>query len=77
MLIIAHSCFQKLLLIAVEETLKCLQPPWDQGEPGLCEWLGKVYQVQTVVESVLNSQPDEAIVQNKRFSYDIFLCCHV
>ena len=58
-LIIAYSSFQKLLLIAVEETLMCLKPPWDQGEPGLCEWLGKVYQVQTAVESVLNSQQDE------------------
>ena len=53
---------------AVEETLRYLQPPWDEQEPGLCEWLGKVYQVQSAVESILRSQQDESFVQEKRFS---------
>ena len=62
-------------MIAVEETLSYLEPPWDEGEPGLCEWLGKVYQVQTAVESVLNSQKDESFVQNKRFTYESDSSC--
>lgn len=75
---LAYTFFQKLSLIAVEESLRYLQPPWDQGEPGLCKWLGKVYQVQSAVESVLISQQDKSLVQNRRFTYKItFLCYHL
>ena len=69
------SSVQKLPLIAIEESLRYLQPPWDQGEPGLCEWLGKVYQVQSAVESVLISEQDESLVQNKRFTYEMTHSC--
>lgn len=73
---LAYSSFQKLPLIAVEESLRYLQPPWDQGEPGLCKWLGKVYQVQSAVESILISQQDESFVQNKRFTYKTYKITH-
>jgi len=53
----------------VEETLKYLQPPWDQGETGLCKWLGKVYQVQNAVESVLSDQQNESSVKKIRHQW--------